>query len=354
MLSSLTSLLLHWSIDELGNEVKFSSENINYGLFSTVARNAHCDGDFLRHVLGDDSKSDYQSSCGMACRDIFQYSHASKLDVTYFQEKVSHTQFISFTSNSTLPLGATEASTKTIIGFRGTVAFDIINQRRNFVFKFAPSTLCPGCHIHHGFWRNYLSLRPSVSIELDDLAKSSKTVAFTGMSMGAPLATLAAITASNQNFEVTACVTFGMPRVANSALAMEVITMISAKYRTVGFAYGRDPVPHVPPRFFGFRSTQSALYHTFQQFVLTSEGFDSSVWNTRIDDHDVGDYIYFDKVYLNAKTTFDGDKEFAGSASTFDLNDHTKYFDLSGVYGCGFDSADRFLHVSNAAELFFV
>merc|ERR1719240_1810755 len=65
------------------------------------------------------------------------------------------------------------------------------------------------------------------------------------------------------------CVTFGMPRVANSEFAIHFLTTLK-KLKSPGFAYGRDPVPHVPPRFFGFRSTQYALYHTLQHYLLTS------------------------------------------------------------------------------------
>merc|ERR1712054_450706 len=94
-----------------------------------------------------------------------------------------------FKTNETFELSkAASVETKTLISFRGTVIFDTMNMRRNFLFKFAPTTMCPGCESHQGFWRNFLSLRPMLAV---DVAQADLPV-FTEMSMGAPLAVLAA------------------------------------------------------------------------------------------------------------------------------------------------------------------
>lgn len=347
-------LLIETSYVMLGNEIKFDSSALNYGLFSTMSRNVHCDAAFLAFKLGPDAKSDYETSCGMACRDLLQYSEAATLDLAYWQNKHDHTQFIKFSSNTSFTIGKAAdtmiGSVKDIFAFRGTVGFDVLNHRRNFFFRFAASTMCANCMVHQGFWRNFLSLRPTM---VETYTKDAK-IAVTGMSMGAPLASLAAMTiAGPLGGNVIGCVTYGMPRVANSVFAKEVLALLDDGLKTPGFAYARDPVPHVPPRFLGYRSTQHMLFHTLQHY-LQAQALDMSFHNTRIDDYDIGEFIFFDKVYMNFPSSFDGDKEFAGSSKTYQLMDHLKYFDMTGVQGCGFDSSDRFLHVSNAAELFFI
>merc|ERR1712167_431220 len=91
-----------------------------------------------------------------------------------------------FVSNTTMQVTDKETA-ETVVAFRGTVFYDILNMRRNFLFKFAPSTLCPSCAIHQGFWRNFLALRPMLAVD----TVKFKSPAFVGISMGAPLATLA-------------------------------------------------------------------------------------------------------------------------------------------------------------------
>lgn len=316
----------------------------------SLARNAHCDGAYLQFNLNERYKADYESSCGMACRDLQQWMKSSKIGIDYFQSKVDHTQYVAFTSNHTVLVGGSFKS-KSFLAFRGTVAFDIINMRRNFVFSFKMTTLCGaagGCAVHQGFWRNFLALRPALVCTIEDI----DTWTFVGVSMGAPLAALGAVQTVSLAKKMLGVVTFGMPRVANAAFAAFALESLGGGVGTVGFAYGRDPVPHVPPRALGYRSTQSKLFHTVQETFYTR--VQSSEFNTRADDHDIGNYVFFDRLYVNAPWDFGGDKLFATSSVILDLADHSKYFDITGVVGCGFDYADSFIHVSNAAELFFM
>merc|ERR1712146_331591 len=178
-------------------------------------------------------------------------------------------------------------------------------------------------------------------------SKGDEAIITVGMSMGAPLASFGAYTmklALSKN--VQGAVTFGMPRIGNSNFVIGLMDALDVGVKTVGFAWGRDPVPHAPPRFFGYRSSQGKLFHVINEVKVTER----HTWHTRGQDADIGDFISYDKVYLNYANSFAGDKEFASATSTLHLPDHAKYFNGVGRHGCGFDSADGFLQVGNVAE----
>lgn len=264
------------------------------------------------------------------------------MEVTFAESPTDHTQFIRFQPN------ASDVGLITYVAFRGTVGFDVINFRRNFLFRFCLTTMCAQCAVHEGFWRNFLALRPAFVKDTDGV----NDFGVTGMSMGAPLAVMSGVLSSSVGKTIKGTVTFGMPRLGNANFASHCITLLNRGVPSIGFAYNRDPVPHVPPRIFGFRGTQMQLYHTIQYYEIWN--IDSSVVNTKIDDYDIGNHIYFDQVYFNTIQYFEGDKEFATSTFSYSLSDHGKYADLEGLIGCGQDYSESFVHVTNAAELFFM
>merc|ERR1711907_421411 len=104
---------------------------------------------------------------------------------------------------------------------------------------------------------------------------------------------------------------------------------------TQGFAYMRDPVPHMPPRFLGFRSAQSLLYHIY---------IEQEVWlkDAVGEDFDLVNYVKYSKAYKNEGLgDYSGDKLFAGATSTYSLGDHLKYFKMNAVQiSCGMFSED--------------
>jgi len=349
VLTTLSSIFLQMTISDLGFDSAFDTTSFNYGVFSMFARNAHCSGKFLQHIVQQRS-ADLDTPCGLPCAQMFQYLGGSTPTIRYHYNEVDHTQYMWVTSNATYFL-AKDAEGESIMGdsvfaFRGTVGHDVLNMRRNFFFKFAPTTLCAECSVHQGFWRNFLALRPTLALDMET-ASSSVLV---GMSMGAPLATLGA--AMSLSTYPLGCVTFGMPRVANAAFANFVLRSVTGSVGTIGFAYARDPVPHVPPRFFGFKSTQAKLFHigldelfrrtTYERYVAQSEPTE------------IGEHVMVKYVYTNEPNSFAGDKHFAGATLTLEINDHFAYFQWSGVHGCGFDNDDMFLKQKTAAELFFL
>merc|ERR1711918_175508 len=118
-----------------------------------------------------------------------------------------HTQVVVFASSTAgTPLTGTDGghATKVFVSFRGTQAFDVINNRRNLNFVFWPVTLCTDCEAHKGFWRNFISLRPEIQPLIETLGgalssvdAADTTFCVTGMSMGSPLASLTAYHMSN-------------------------------------------------------------------------------------------------------------------------------------------------------------
>merc|ERR1712146_783000 len=83
--------------------------------------------------------------------------------------------------------------------------------------------------------------------------------------------------------------------------------MGGASVGTIGFAYGRDPVPHSPPRFFGYYTTQKQLFHTLFRYHLAQSGigfgaFPDSLVKAYEIDNDLGDTLYYDRIYVSTPT----------------------------------------------------
>jgi hypothetical protein len=274
---------------------------------------------------------------------------------------MDHTQVVVFASNSTsgTPLKANGAvPTKVFVSFRGTQAFDVINNRRNLNFVFWPVTLCTDCEAHKGFWRNFISLRPEIQPLIETLGgalssvdAADTTFCVTGMSMGSPLASLTAYHMSNLGHTATGVITFGSPRVGNLKLA-EAITgsYLESGVGTVGIAYMRDPVPHVPPRMFGYRSAQSNLFHI-------SIDPTASIKAELGEDFSLTDYVRYSNSYVSTPTNaWRGDKLFASATYTFKFTDHFGYFLstlVTDLASCGLMGED-FIKNDKATEMFYV
>merc|ERR1712216_272821 len=155
-------------------------------------------------------------------------------------------------------------------------------------------------------------------------------------------------------YDFKGVVTFGMPRVANSAFAAHMLkTIVAGKSRLGlgGFAYARDPVPHLPPRMFGYRSTQAKLFHMLGTQPLDTYAYWAGSQKPSID---LRASFSVSRVYWNSFKSFAGDKAFAEQTTTLKMADHMLYFSLEGSHGCGWDSSDKFLVHKTAAELFFM
>jgi hypothetical protein len=273
---------------------------------------------------------------------------------------MDHTQVVVFASNATAgtPInGLGGYPTKIFVSFRGTQATDVLNNRRNLNFLFWPVTLCTDCEAHKGFWRNFISLRPEIQPLIEAMGSSiasidgSATSFLTaGMSMGAPLASLTAYHLSNLGHTAMGVVTFGSPRVGNAKLVEAIAGATYDGPGTVGIAYMRDPIPHVPPRLLGYRSAQALLFHiSVDPLANIYAEFGQEV--------DIENYIKYSQSYIsNVNNGWAGDKEFAGATFTYKLSDHLGYFLSTFNYdlnSCG-TMSDNFVKNDKATELFFM
>merc|ERR1712139_50941 len=141
------------------------------------------------------------------------------------------------------------------------------------------------------------------------------------MSMGAPLASLAAYHLYSTGHTANGIITFGSPRLGN----LKLVEAINGKYLddgvgAIGIAYMRDPVPHLPPRSFGYRSAQGTLFHISidpQASVSAELGESASL----------SDFVRHSQTYeSNSNNGWLGDKQFAGATYTFKITDHFGYF----------------------------
>merc|ERR1711907_322004 len=105
---------------------------------------------------------------------------------------------------------------------------------------------------------------------------------------------------------------FGSPRVGNLKLAEAITASYLAEgVGTIGIAYMRDPVPHVPPRVLGYRSAQALLFHI-------SIDPEASIKAELGEEVDIESYVRYSKNYANAASNgWAGDKMFAGAMYTF-------------------------------------
>jgi hypothetical protein len=106
-------------------------------------------------------------------------------------------------------------------------------------------------NVHAGFWTGYDSLHGQLAKVLE--ASKPKKVWITGHSLGGALAVVCAYRLSSmENLEIAGVMTFGQPKVGNSAFCKHMDVTLSG--RMVYFVNGSDVVPRVPPSFDYFGS----------------------------------------------------------------------------------------------------
>lgn len=334
----------------------WDAHHLKYGLFSNAVRAAHCDGAFLKYSMSDRFQADYLTTCGEICTEL-QEQFAGPVPTAFRVNPMDHTQVIVFASNATggTPITGVSAGPKVqvFVSFRGTQFWDVINNRRNLYFQFWPVTLCGNCEAHKGFWRNFVSLRPEIQPSITEVAASipgmsetSCNVLTTGMSMGAPLASLAGYHLKKMGHDPKGIITFGSPRVGNLELAKAIASTVSL---ITGFAYLRDPVPHVPPRMVGFRSAQTDLFHI---------AIEPTAWVKAElgEKYDFSSYVLYSATYTNTvANAWAGDKEFAGATYSYQFADHFGYFSPATqafhMDACG-TTSESFVKNDKATELF--
>ncbi|KAK7201290.1 lipase [Novymonas esmeraldas] len=167
-------------------------------------------------------------------------------------------------------VGVDHTSKQIVFAFRGTSS--LTNWLQNLKYFHTPYTLpttCGSkCQVHGGFFSTYKSVRPQMLLSATRLVMASPTyqVLVTGHSLGGALALLAAVDLQLHLNSLTtspkhlALYTFGAPRVGNSHFTKWAHQLLAngPHYR---LTHARDPVPHLPPKRFGFLHAPTEVFY---------------------------------------------------------------------------------------------
>lgn len=143
----------------------------------------------------------------------------------------------------------------------------------------------PDLKVHSGFRSSYLNLAPNVLLSIRTASlkcASCKHVVFTGHSLGAAVATIAAADFARSNpslsFELF---TLGSPRVGNSEFAAYATKMVPMNTR---WSHANDPVVHLPMKLQGFQHRVREIWeqgnNTNYRTCSTTNGEDPSCANS--------------------------------------------------------------------------
>lgn len=189
-----------------------------------------------------------------------------------------------------------------LLSFRGTDNINIATSVRNWALnldasKQSPFAQYPKASVHTGFWEGWQSLKVAVL----DAMKTVKPfhpgvsrVRLTGHSLGAALASNAALDLKLNHGMETSVVNFGSPRPGNYDYHLALLAEVPHTRVT----HRNDMVVHVPPQWMGFYHAATEVYFhgrnssNFQ--ICDGSGEDSSCANscaqswscTSIDDHE--------------------------------------------------------------------
>jgi hypothetical protein len=338
-----------------------------FEMISTITHSAVCDWTADGPMMTYDT---HDQGCGAQCKllsshfngipaAVVSYSPSDHVQVIVLRTPCPSWQYI-----DNLPAcEGTEIALDTngdkmgnlFMAFRGTYMWDVINNRRNMQSALSPVALCTDCLAHTGFWSNFKALRfgihSMVSILGASLAGSSNAnvgvkLVITGHSMGGSLATFASIFLTERVLAmyagsdlVAGLYTFGTPRVGNSILLHNIRRSALVHYQV---ALSRDPIPHFPPRFFGYRAGDTILEVWVDPMYYV--GF-----QTGEIDSNYAKYFLF-RTYMGPNA----DSSFASSRTFFAMGDHMNYFiglDDADFGACG-GTADYYVKVTGASYLF--
>jgi hypothetical protein len=144
-----------------------------------------------------------------------------------------------FSSASTHTQGFVAANADhVVVSFRGTEPKEIEDWLTDLRYNYYPRRMGGG-NVHNGFWTAWRSVKSKVVDQLQTAVTNKQTIWFTGHSLGAALATLAARDMP-KNFKPTAVHTFGSPRCGSPQYAKAY--NVHAKR----FVNENDIVAHVP------------------------------------------------------------------------------------------------------------
>lgn len=138
-----------------------------------------------------------------------------------------------------------------VVAFRGTDATVAwMQDLKSLQLVAMPGCTYEGktCQVGQGFWEDYTSLKSKVQQDLESSGCTKDSpVAFTGHSLGAALATLAAFDLAGAGYTVSKLYTFGSPRVGDAVWAEAFGRRLGAAL-VFRVTKSDDPVPMLPPQ----------------------------------------------------------------------------------------------------------
>lgn len=185
---------------------------------------------------------------------------------------------------------APEGQTQCLVAFRGSVNANnwIADATMNLVdFPTSNSThwtpngaaWCQGCQVHNGFVTAFDELAVQMYRAITDLGCTSTYV--TGHSLGAGVATIAAMDIRGGNMQVDQLWTFGSPRVGNDAFVTSFVTLADQQHvsppswRVVHY---HDPVPTGPPSS-QYTHLPVLVYYNTRAYSGDSSGYTVCPWD---------------------------------------------------------------------------
>ena len=187
---------------------------------------------------------------GSPVRDL----HPSVSDIQIYENK----------STDNMGFLAYNPSTNTIfLVFRGTRDFSVMNWVQDFKFFKIGFNQCPGCNVHRGFLEAYKNLQTSqIMSDLKALKFKypSAKVIVSGHSLGGAMANFAYLDACDALGHIDLMITYGAPRVGDKMFA-DYFNNKDCGAEKIRVVHIRDPVPHVPPKLFGFQHAHSEVFY---------------------------------------------------------------------------------------------
>jgi len=163
-------------------------------------------------------------------------------------------------------IGKLKEQSGCLISFRGS------NNLRNWISnlhaeKTRPTNYssCKGCKVHAGFQYIWKTAKKPVMAALNDVGCTTdgdnSAVYITGHSLGAALSHLAMFTLSENGWNIKKTYTFEAPRVGNKKFAKAFAEQFTRNFPVFRITHHKDPVPHLPPKDFGFYHVKTEVYY---------------------------------------------------------------------------------------------
>ncbi|KRX00063.1 hypothetical protein PPERSA_07260 [Pseudocohnilembus persalinus] len=186
-----------------------------------------------------------------------------------------------------------------IISWKGTIK--IRQWLEDFDYFKTAYPYCDGCEVHKGFWQGWEGLQSYFWLAFNKLreAHPESKIYLTGHSLGAALSVFNAMDLIENGITDFVWYNFGQPRIGNQAVVDYIQNNLTNRLMRV--THHKDPVPHVPPKSFGFfhpaqeifydKSSDPSKSHTL---CSTTNGEDPTCSDKYKLDTNVVDHVFYE------------------------------------------------------------